>query len=600
MQSGALKALEFDRIVEAVCRLAQTPPGASRLAPSAAADRAGAVASARWRRRPRRRASSSGTGEIALARAGGARRDRSTAWRSKGARSSRCTSSALATFLASVDATVTGIRRARAAFPRLGAIVETAGVVRARDRRRPPQDRSVRRGRGRCEPGAAGACAIGCASSGRGCAARSSRTCAARTRRSTCSSRSSPIATAATCSSSAPSTARRFPGIVHGSSGSGASLFLEPLSTVEINNDIVALEQQEHEEVHRILLALADAFRRRAGGAAPHDGRGDGARRGAGQGAVLAEPSAACCRRSRPTAGSSCARARHPLLIARGIEVTPVDVILIPPARVLVITGPNTGGKTVALKTAGLLPIMAQAGLLIPAADGTQVPIFHSVFADIGDEQSIADKPQHVLRRTSPTSSRWTRRWRCRRSCCSTRPAPAPIPNEGGALAMAIIDHFRRRGAMVVATTHFDALKTYASTTEGVTSAGFGFNPRDVRADLSAALRIAGQQPGARDRDAARPAGRASSSRRARSGPSARAQLAEHLAKVERERAGARARAPAGRARASDGRRRRGAGCRGASRSCATARRRSGSGSTSGSTSGCATRGARSTRSSTR
>ena len=107
-------------------------------------------------------------------------------------------------------------------------------------------------------------CGIGCASSGRGCAARSSRTCAAGTRRSTCSSRSSPIATAATCSSSAASIGRAIPGIVHGSSGSGASLFLEPLSTVEINNDIVALEQQEAEEVRRILLALADALRRRA------------------------------------------------------------------------------------------------------------------------------------------------------------------------------------------------------------------------------------------------------------------------------------------------------------------------------------------------
>ena len=161
-----------------------------------------------------------------------------------------------------------------------------------------------------------GACATGCASSGRGCAARSSRTCAARTRRSTCSSRSSPIATAATCWSCAPSTASAIPGIVHGSSGSGASLFLEPLSTVEINNDIVALEQQEAEEVHRILLALSDAFRRRGDDLRADGGSGDRARRAAGAGAAsrsLVDGDRAGDR--RPTAGWSCAAARHPLLI---------------------------------------------------------------------------------------------------------------------------------------------------------------------------------------------------------------------------------------------------------------------------------------------
>src|SRR5206468_1891232 len=151
-------------------------------------------------------------------------------------------------------------------------------------------------------------------------------------------------------------------------------------------------------------------------------------------------------------------------------DVVPVDILLIPPARVLVITGPNTGGKTVTLKTAGLLPLMAQSGLLIPAADGSQVPVFHSVFADIGDEQSIAESLSTFSAHIA--------------NIVATDAALAPPslvlldeagggtdPNEGGALATAIIDHFRQRGAMVVATTHFDALKTYASTTEGVTSA---------------------------------------------------------------------------------------------------------------------------------
>src|SRR5262249_7700263 len=200
------------------------------------------------------------------------------------------------------------------------------------------------------------------------------------------------------------------PGIVHGSSTSGASLFLEPLSTVEINNDIVALEQQEQEEVRRILLALSDAFRRRASelthtidAATALDVLQAKARYSLEIGGI--QPAVSQDGRLELRA------ARHPLLIARdanersasepvrgsggakppGSGIVPVDVVLIPPTRVLVITGPTTGGKTVALKTAGLLPLMAQAGLLVPAAEGTQIPVFHSVFADIGDEQSIAE-----------------------------------------------------------------------------------------------------------------------------------------------------------------------------------------------------------------
>ena len=200
------------------------------------------------------------------------------------------------------------------------------------------------------------------------------------------------------------------------------------------------------------------------------------------------------------------------------------------------ITGPNTGGKTVALKTAGLLPIMAQSGLLIPAAEGTQVPIFHSVFADIGDEQSIADNlstfSAHIANVVATDQA-------------LALPALVLLdeagggtdPNEGGALATAIIDHFRRRGAMVVATTHFDALKTYASTTEGVSTAGFGFNPETFAPTYrlhygspgsSLALEIATRLglPGSIIEQA-----RAQRTKR-------EAQLAEHLAQVERERQG--------------------------------------------------------------
>jgi len=172
------------------------------------------------------------------------------------------------------------------------------------------------------------------------------------------------------------------PGIVHGASTSGASLFLEPLSTVEINNEIVAIEEQEAEEVRRILLALTGAFRARAADLARTI-----------EAATDLDILQSRARYSESIDGIEPAlssdgafelqAARHPLLK----QPTPVTIKVIPPATVLLITGPNTGGKTVALKTAGLLALMAQAGLRIPAADGSRVPVFRSIFADIGDEQ---------------------------------------------------------------------------------------------------------------------------------------------------------------------------------------------------------------------
>ena len=279
------------------------------------------------------------------------------------------------------------------------------------------------------------------------------------------------------------------PGIVHGGSASGATLFVEPMETVEINNDIVALEEQETEEVLRILLELTDRFR----------GRPDDVSRtlnaateldtiqARGRFSLLTdavEPVIAAD-------GSLELRgARHPLLMRKvndrledgredgDIDPVPVDILLTPPARVLVITGPNTGGKTVALKTAGLLSLMAQSGLHVPAEEGSKLPVFKSVFADIGDEQSI-----------SASLSTFSAHITNVVSMDRTLTLPALIlldevgagtdPAEGGALGTAVIDHFRRRGAHLIATTHYDSLKSYASTTEGVVSAAFGFNPEN-------------------------------------------------------------------------------------------------------------------------
>lgn len=260
------------------------------------------------------------------------------------------------------------------------------------------------------------------------------------------------------------------PGIVHGASASGASLFLEPLSTVEINNDIVALEEQEAEEVRRILLALTDAFRARPAElqrtidvSIELDVRQARGRFSHALDAIEPDLSNEGAFELRG--------ARHPLLKAP----VPISIAILPPATTLLITGPNTGGKTVALKTAGLLSLMAQSGLRIPAAGGSRLPVFRSIFADIGDEQSIEANLStfsgHITNIASMDRSLATPSLMLLDEVGS-----GTDPIEGGALGVAIVDHFRQRGAIVVATSHYNALKTYASTTDGVVSAAFGFD----------------------------------------------------------------------------------------------------------------------------
>ena len=303
------------------------------------------------------------------------------------------------------------------------------------------------------------------------------------------------------------------PGIVHGSSASGASLFLEPLSTVDINNEIVALEEQERDEVRRVLLALSMAFRRRA-----VDLRRtitvateiDVLQARAGFSSALA----GVAPRVAVDQTLELRDARHPLLMTSvtsrletpppegaPTEPVPVDILMRPPIRALIVTGPNTGGKTVALKTAGLLVLMAQAGLHIPAASGSRVPVFRSVFADIGDEQSIAANLSTFSGHVTNIVE-MDRRLSLPALILLDEVGAGTDPIEGGALGRAVVEHFRERGAHVIATTHDDVLKSYGATTEGVACAAFGFAPETFAptfqlvygsAGRSLALEIAGR-----------------------------------------------------------------------------------------------------------
>jgi DNA mismatch repair protein MutS2 len=285
----------------------------------------------------------------------------------------------------------------------------------------------------------------------------------------------------------------QLPGIIHGSSGSGASLFVEPLPAVELNNDIVELQDAERREVVRILQELTARVGERGSEiAAMAAALGE-------LDAVQAMALLAVAMKAHPPEIVEAARAeqplleledsRHPLLmpelaarlgITRTSEPVPVSLSVGGDAPVLVVSGPNTGGKTVALKTVGLFALMAQSGLHVPAAPGSRLPVFKRVFADIGDEQSIAENlstfSAHLQAIVEMT------RDLARPSLVLLDEVGAGTdPTEGGALGVAIVEHFRRAGAMVVATTHHGLMKAYAQSTPGVASGSFGYEPESYR-----------------------------------------------------------------------------------------------------------------------
>jgi DNA mismatch repair protein MutS2 len=263
----------------------------------------------------------------------------------------------------------------------------------------------------------------------------------------------------------------RVKGIVHDASGSGQTLFIEPLVAVELGNAWREAQVAEAEEVARILdelsafvAANADALRETLGALARFDLWAAKASLSADMDAVRAETA----ERSEVILLS----ARHPGLTGR---VVPIDIRLGDGYTALVVTGPNTGGKTVTLRTLGLLSLMHQAGLHVPAAAGSQLPIWHDVFADIGDEQSIAQ--------SLSTFSGHLRS--INRIVAAAGPGTLVLldelgagtdPTEGSALAQALLDHFIRAGTLVAATTHYAELKAYAHTTPGARNAAVEFD----------------------------------------------------------------------------------------------------------------------------
>ncbi len=263
----------------------------------------------------------------------------------------------------------------------------------------------------------------------------------------------------------------QFPGIVHGASASGATLFVEPMAGVEIGNEIASVLDQENEEVRRILAALTAKLhpsRPAFSGASLTVTEIDLAQ---AKGRLSAQH-----RAHEPHIAESQLRlvdARHPLLEA----AVPISFHVSDQRRGLVFTGPNTGGKTVALKTAGLLSLMAQAGLHVPAAPESSFPVFRSIFADIGDDQSIASNLSTFSAHLSKVVT-MERELELPALVILDEVGTGTDPAEGGALGTALVEHFLERGALIIASTHHGLLKAYASTTEGIDAASFQFDPK--------------------------------------------------------------------------------------------------------------------------
>jgi DNA mismatch repair protein MutS2 len=271
-------------------------------------------------------------------------------------------------------------------------------------------------------------------------------------------------------------------GIVHDVSNSGATVFIEPWVAVDLGNTLRELEVEEGREIERILSGLSAQV------GAGQTEITQGIARTAALDLAMAkaryarrvnatEPLITGADEGKPVSAASdrvlrLVQARHPLLADKAV---PLSVEIGRDFSVLVVTGPNTGGKTVALKTVGLLSLMAQAGLPIPAAPESQIPVFDNVFADIGDEQSI-EKTLSTFSWHIGNITRIINSTTGKSLVLLDELGTSTDPTEGSALARAILLHFHSRGAMAIVTTHFSDLKAFAHTTPGLQNASLDFD----------------------------------------------------------------------------------------------------------------------------
>jgi DNA mismatch repair protein MutS2 len=313
---------------------------------------------------------------------------------------------------------------------------------------------------------------------------------------------------------------RRVQGVVHGTSSSGQTVFVEPLETIEQNNELVRLLDEEMAEIHRILLEMTRRIGENSGLILQAVGvlgelelQFAKARfaedyscvpatfYGVEQGLRPANPRGATSGVSAPEAaarGLILRQARHPLLErnlkAKGGQVVPISIELEGERLELVITGPNTGGKTVALKTVGLLALMAQSGIPVPA-DRAELPMFDSVLADIGDYQSIEQNlstfSAHV------TNIDFVSRIATAKSLVLLDElGSATDPEEGAALAVAIAEHFRRIGCITVISTHHTSLKVFGANTPGVVNSSVGFDEATLQPTYELRIGVPGASAG--------------------------------------------------------------------------------------------------------